>query len=139
MKIMFNDIKPYLRFVRYLTLDSDSNYSPSTPYDARLFFTLDGNSIIEANGIEYSMIKNSLIIINSGINYHLKSPEHSVSYLAINFDFTYAHFNQKTPISPDIVKNYDSKNLINYVTFYKVYPMSRTFSFRVIRILDSEF
>ena len=107
MEITFDSIKPYLRFVRYLTLTSDSVYYPSTPYDARLFYTTDGESVIEADGKPYTMRKNSLIIINSGVSYHLKTPKVSVSYISINFDFTYAQYDKKSPIPPDIIKCYN--------------------------------
>lgn len=138
MEIMFDAIKPYLRFVRYLTLDSNSTFHPSTPYDARLFFTLDGNGIIEADAIAYPMRKNSLIIINSGVNYHLKSPDDFVSYLSINFDYTYAQYNNKKPIPPDIIKRYNSKNLINHVTFSDITELNEVFYIDEISTIEKK-
>ncbi|MBQ1988305.1 MAG: helix-turn-helix transcriptional regulator [Clostridia bacterium] len=117
MKISFNDIKPFLRFVRYLELNQSSSYSPSIPYDARLFYTLDGDSIIKANNKTYHMKKQSLLFINSDIEYHLVTPKNSVVYLAINFDFTFSHTNYKTPLAPDVVKEYNKKKLIEKVEF----------------------
>ena len=117
MEIKFNEIKPYLRFVRYVGLNSASCYVPAIPYDARLFYALDGEGSIKANGKTYHMKKNSLIFINSGIEYHLESPKNSVLYIAINFDLTFSQFDRKAPIIPAVVKEYDYKYLIEHVTF----------------------
>ena len=59
MKIIFDSIKPYLRFVRFLTLSpSSSHCCTTTPnsyiaYDARMFFVIDGNGVIRADGIPF--------------------------------------------------------------------------------------
>ena len=138
MEITFNQIKPYLRFVRYMTIDSDLIYFPSVPYDARLFYTTDGSGIIEAGGIEYPMQKNSLIIINSGVEYHIKSSEKTVTYLSVNFDFTYGQVNQKTPIPPDFVKNYNSKKLINHVTFCDTVELNEVFYIKEMPAIEKK-
>lgn len=138
MEIMFDTIKPYLRFVRYLSLDSNSNFHPSTPYDARLFFTVDGNGSIEVNGKTYLMNRHSLIIINSGVNYHLKTPKSFVSYLSINFDYTYAQYVKKKPIAPDIIKNFNSKNLINHVTFSDITELNEVFYINEFPIVEKK-
>ncbi len=138
MEIMFNEIKPYLRFVRYLTIDPEMDYFLSVPYDARLFFTTDGSGVIKAGGVDYKMEKNSLIIINSGVNYHLKSSEKTVTYLSVNFDFTYGQFNQKTPIPPDFVKNYNSKKLINHVTFCDTVELNEVFYIKEIPAIEKK-
>lgn len=117
MEISFSDIKPYLRFVRYMHLTPTTVYAPFVPYDARLFYVMDGAGVIEANGISYQMQKSSLIFINSGVEYHIISPEDSVSYLAVNFDFTFSSFNQKTPIHPAHVADFDSNKLVAHVKF----------------------
>ena len=127
MEINFNEIKPYLRFVRYLGLNSSSCYAPSIPYDARLFYTFDGEGKIQADGKTYRMRKNSLIFINSGIEYHIEAPAESVLYLVVNFDLIFSHFDHKAPILPAIVNEYDNKNLIEHVVFSDVEEFNRVF------------
>lgn len=117
MEISFSDIKPYLRFVRYMHLTNTSAYAPYVPYDARLFYAMDGESIIEAGGRAYPMQKNSLLLINSGVDYHIKTPEHAVSYLAINFDFTFASFQRSIPIHPAPIDHFDRGKLVSHVEF----------------------
>ena len=117
MEISFYDIKPYLRFVRYMHLDQDTVYAPFIPYDARLFYTLDGESVIVARGVSYPMKKGDLIFINSGVDYHIKTPERAVSYLAVNFDFTFDAFQQSVPIHPAILGDFDRQKLVSHVSF----------------------
>lgn len=115
--MLFNEIKPYIRFSRYMNMDRTSNFSPHVPYDARLFYVYDGEGIIKINNEEYSMKKSSAILINSGIEYHLVKPKQSVTYIAVNFDYTFNQSGQNEPIEPDITKNYDSTRRIENVSF----------------------
>ena len=47
MKLPFSQIKPFLRFVRFLNIDKTSNFSPVIPYDARLFYVLDCKKMLD--------------------------------------------------------------------------------------------
>ena len=87
--MLFNEIKPYVRFSRYLLLDAKSLYFPTYPCDARVFYTQKGSGQIEIEGNIYEMKEGSAVYINSGVKYHLKTPVKSVTYLAVNFDFTF--------------------------------------------------
>ena len=118
MKIPYFQIKPFLRFVRFLNIDKMSKFSPVTPYDARLFYVLDGKGVVMANNKTYTMKKHSLIFINSGVKYHHILPDNFVSYLAINFDFTYNHSNQSIPVQPEPDETYDENKIIEHITFY---------------------
>lgn len=120
MKLPFSQIKPFLRFVRFLNIDKTSSFSPVIPYDARIFYCLDGKGIIMADNKTYTMKKHSLIYINSGVNYHHIIPENRVSYLAINFDFTYEHSHQSIPTSPASYETYDESNIIEHISFSDV-------------------
>ncbi|MBQ3553187.1 MAG: helix-turn-helix transcriptional regulator [Clostridia bacterium] len=117
MKIPFSKIKPFLRFVRFLNIDSTSKFVPVTPYDARLFFVLDGNGIIMADGKTYTLKKHSVIFINSGVRYHHIIPDRFVSYLAINFDFTYEHSDKSIPIPPEPDESYNKDNIVEHIRF----------------------
>lgn len=124
MEITLDAIKPYLRFVRYMHVDTATSYAPFIPYDARLFYTLDGEGTIEACGRDYPMRRGDLIIINSGVDYHIKTPATSVDYLAINFDFTFDAFTQSTPIPPTVIADFDRQKLVSHVSFTDVPDMS---------------
>ncbi len=123
----FDAIKPYLRFVRYVTLHGGTVYDPSTPYDARLFYALEGEGEIEAGGVLYPMRRSSLLIVNSGVSYHIRTPRERVLYLTVNFDYTFAAADQKTPVPPDAPCDYEPKNLINHVTFSDASELDEVF------------
>ena len=105
--MIFENIKPYLRFVRYLEINSDTSYSPHVPYDARMFYTIDGCSTISLQGKSYDMQKGCMLIIPAGVEYLLENPENKVVYIAINFDYTQISADKKTPIPPVPREHFD--------------------------------
>lgn len=100
--MQFEKITPFLRFVRRLDFDFTSSLQENKPYDARFFYVLSGASSIVAAGTEYKMEKGSMIFIPAGTAYRLCTPEGSVSYFAINFDFTNKSKSRYMPIPPCI-------------------------------------
>lgn len=115
--MLFQNIKPYVRFARYLTVYNNSDYPSFTPYDARLFYVIEGSAKILADGKSYIMEKGSFILINSGVDYRLCNPEKKVIYLAINFDYTFENSNLKTPIAPDKSENFIKSKLVSKSVF----------------------
>lgn len=116
--MLFNQINPYVRFARYLIIDKDSYFPEYIPLDARLFYTISGEGIIETEGREYKMIRGSLLIINSGISYHLITPsEKQVCYLALNFDYTYKNHNIKIPVPPAVKEDFQKEQIIEHAEF----------------------
>ena len=115
--MLFENINPYLRFVRYLKIDSDASYSVHMPYDARMFYTTSGDGTITAEGKNYSMNKGCMLIVPAGVGYILETPETNVVYLAVNFDYTRANADKKTPIPPNSPEHFDSKSMTDNTTF----------------------
>ena len=110
--MLFNDIKPFVRYARYLTLDSYSSYPLRIPYDSRLFFTQSGCGVITVGNKKYIMKPGSIILLNSGNTYHLQSPDTNVTYLAFNFDYTWQHSDIIIPIVPDSPQNFQPEQLL---------------------------
>lgn len=115
--MLFEEINPYLRFVRYFELDRTTSYLYHIPYDARFFYAADGNGSIEIGGKEYIMNKGCLLIISPGIEYHIRTPEQKVRYFAVNFDFTKSCADLKMPIAPQTSHYFDSSLITEKVTF----------------------
>lgn len=113
----FSEIKPYVRFARVLTLTETSGFSTYVAYDARLFYVLNGEGIIAVGGRQIKMKKGSAIIINSGVEYRVKKPKESVTYVAFNFDFTYDNCHIKSPVFPAFKDEYDPKKLVSSKKF----------------------
>ena len=52
------------------------------------------------------MPPHALLLINSGIPYHIEAPADFADYIAINFDYTRAAEHLSTPIKPEVKKNF---------------------------------
>ena len=107
----FEKIHPFCRFAQTVTIDNEREFPPSIPLDARLFFTTSGESTIWVNGQEYCMEPGDILFIPVGTKYHIKTPEHAVQYIILNFDFTYERADRTLPIVPMSSKNYDASKL----------------------------
>ena len=113
-----SNIRPYVRYARTLTLGRTSSYpAHSIPYDARLFYAFQGSGIIIVGGHQIKMKKGAALLINSGVEYTHKSPSDSVTYMAVNFDYTDENSTLTTPIAPVTKKDYDPAKLISHVEF----------------------
>ena len=116
-KMLLTDIKPYIRYARYMYMDQTSSFAPHIPCDARLFYVCEGAAIIESGGIEYDLKEGCVLLINAGMEYHLRTPQASVTYLAMNFDYTFAHSDQTIPIPPQHRNIFTPKSLVEKITF----------------------
>ena len=118
---------------------SESNkYPPFIPYDARLFLCVGGSGVISADGVDYKMDRGALIIINSGVPYHLKSGEKEVLYFAVNFDFVFDNSNLTTPVPPSYFDEYAPSRLIGHVEFSDLEEFNKVVYLRGMTHLESK-
>lgn len=115
--MLLQEIHPYIRYARYLHLDKTASYEPHTPLDARLFYVLDGSGCISACGNRYTLSKGNVLMINSGVKYHLVTPENSISYLAVNFDYTFSNSSLSTPVPPKTEAFFRPEQIIENIHF----------------------
>ena len=115
--MQLSHIRPYVRYARTLALSRTSSYPAYIPYDARLFYAMQGSVIITVGGHQIKMKKGAAILINSGVQYTLRSPSESVTYMAVNFDYTDENSSLTTPVNPATKKDYDPSKLISHVEF----------------------
>ena len=120
----FENICPFLRFVRRLDFDSDAYLPPTIPYDARFFYTLSGSSAVIADGTEYTMEKGSLIFIPAGVSYQLITPKESVFYFAVNFDFFQNARSYSVPIPPCYSDAFDDSKITERAHFENSCPFN---------------
>ena len=113
----FSEINPYVRYARYMNMDSASHYMPHIPYDARVFYTYGGSGIITIGKNEYQMNPGNILIINSGIEYHLKTPEGFADYIVLNFDYTQDNRHVTVPVPPETKRFFKKDNIIESITF----------------------
>lgn len=136
--MFFSEIKPYIRFARILHMDKVSHFPPNIPYDARLFYTISGHGSIKVCNKKFEMKKRSLILINSGVEYQLLNPEQPVSYIAVNFDYTFNQSKQSEPVAPDTLNNYDQDRLIENVSFSDIPEFDKYSYFENMQSAESD-
>jgi len=112
--MLFSELNPYIRYARYINLGIDTYFDEVVPLDARLFYTLNGYGKIKVKNTEYEMTPYSLLIINSGIPYLIMTPENSVDYIAINFDYTQKAASCNIPVNPVKENMYKKEMLVDF-------------------------
>lgn len=122
----FNQISPFVRFVHEFDMSNKFYYSAVTPLDARLFFVKDGVGKIQVEGQVYELKKDSALLVNSGVSYHLLTPETFVNYVVVNFDYTQNACHLNMPISPVIKRNFSKEMLVDHVEFEDAPRLSKT-------------
>lgn len=113
----FNEIRPFVRFSRYMTVKNDMAYPEFIPFDSRLFYCTGGNGKILTEGVYYEMTHGSLLIIPAGVKYRLVSPDEEVVYLALNFDYTSGNSHISVPVPPYNAELEDCPPLSEEVNF----------------------
>ena len=127
--MIFENINPFLRFVRYLKINSDTSYPCTIPYDARMFYTSSGSGAITADNERYTMHKGCMLIIPAGTEYKLETPEENVEYLIVNFDYTRISCDKKTPIPPSPKEHFDPKYMTENIKFRNMQAFNSTLYF----------
>ena len=127
--MLFSEINPFLRFVRFQSDNNKTVRQPCRCYDARFFYTMSGNGKITADGNEYIMKKGSALFINAGVQYYLHTPENEVCYCAVNFDYTYESSSIKTAVAPHALSLFDEKRIISKAEFSDMPQFNRTVFF----------
>ncbi len=111
-------IHPFVRYVRYVEIGRMQRYRNVRAYDSRLFYAVCGEGWIEAEGQKYPMRRGSLMILKSGLRYSLGSEAgKSVTYIAVNFDFTHDHSNLKNIIPLCSAKSFDENRILDREAF----------------------
>lgn len=111
--MLLSEITPFVRYARYLNLSGNSYYNEVVGLDARLFYCINGYGKIKIPDTEYEMSTGDLLIICAGIPYHILTPEHSVNYIAINFDYSQNAARQTIPIKPVLPEEFKKCLLVD--------------------------
>ncbi len=111
----FEEIKPYVRYARFLKTIQEREYPKSIPCDCRLFFVDDGVGEIEIEEEKIKIKKGDVLLIKNGIRYHFLNFE--VTYFALNFDYSFDNAYKNIPIPPVSFfekENYEPVENVNF-------------------------
>lgn len=109
------EISPFARFVRYISMEKETEFPPYIPRDARLFCVTQGLGIIQVEEEVINLEKGQVLYINSGVKYRHMPCE--VTYLAVNFDFTDSFSYLEAPIHNINPIKHQSYNVLESITF----------------------
>ena len=85
------------------------------------------------------MPRGSALIWQSSLPYHLISPlDGTVSYIALNFDFTYEHFAKNYPIPPDTENDFKPDNVLERVDFIDLPIFNEIVHVNDMEIIESD-
>lgn len=119
-----SQINPFIRYAIHLDLNAFSEIEQVIALDARLFYVVEGYGKIKVNSDLYEMSENSLLIVNSGIPYHILTPESSIKYIQINFDFTQKSASCFQPVTPVAIENFSKEMLLDFIEFEDSFLLS---------------
>ena len=140
--MLIEEIRPFVRFVRTLDIDKEIHWGASVPRDCRLFYTEQGKGVISTDRKEFYMEQGSILIIPAGYVYSLVPS--NVTYLAVNFDYTWKNSKLNYPVPPLIIRKGDRGELIENVIFQDAtelndcmyYPNGCTYGTLLHRMLE---
>lgn len=107
-----SEINPFIRYAHYIPINESAEYKSTIPYDHRLFYMYDGAASVQTNQKCYTMDKGDVLIIPSGNEYRLLTPENKAVYIALNFDYTRLNRGHKKPIPPVVADSFNSQLIL---------------------------
>ena len=120
----FAQIKPFVRYARFLTLSDSDRFLGMIPYDSRLFFTVSGKGTVRIGKTVYDMLPGTLLLIPTETEYDLCESTDTVTYLALNFDYTFAHTELQLPVPPVVRSQFSPERIIEKTVFADVSELS---------------
>ena len=108
-----SEVKPFVRFARYMRLDASSSYPVTFACDSRLFYTVDGSSVLTVGGECYRMERGDLMIFTAGTSYQICPGAPQVTYIVLNFDFTFNNSNLTVPVPPKATDEFREGDVID--------------------------
>ena len=123
-KMSFSEIKPFVRYARYMEIEENTVLPHAIPCDSRLFYTLNGTGKVEVNGTSYQMTRGDTLIFGAGTEYRICPAENNVTYVILNFDYTFGHSHLSNPIPPKAPETFCNSDVIEQVCFEDVDELS---------------
>ncbi len=112
--MLLQDINPYIRYASKISIATINGCFKSKDY--RLFYVNNANDTIKTGGKTFPFKTNCLFIIPAGIQYEFNIT-HTVSFTAINFDYSQSRRSQTEPFPPINAKENNLKETIYKETF----------------------
>lgn len=112
--VLFNEIRPFVRYVQRLSINDNIRFLNSVAYDNRLFYIAEGSGIIRVGEQVYHVKSGVLMLWRAGASYDLTCEEgQSYTMLGCNFDFTQKSSVKSAPVPPDRAELFDKNEILD--------------------------
>lgn len=115
--MLFSEIRPFVRYAHTFSSSDKATYESKKPYDNRLFYAQDASVSIFAENKAHRLRAGDILLIPSGVSYRLLPSDQKASCIGINFDYTQAHRDLRTPIPPSDTVRYDPAKQLESLLF----------------------
>ena len=103
-------LHPFIRYAHLIPIDEHTPFSARIAYDHRFFFVYEKEADFIVADTPYQLTAGDAMIIRSGTEYLIVGDTRG-TLLGVNFDFTHAHSNKRSPI-PLATKDAFDKSLV---------------------------
>ena len=139
--VTLNSIKPFVRFCRRLNVKDYNSYPYAVKcYDARLYYCIEGSGNFMIANEVYEIKAGTAILFPALTEYsYLPSSDNPMSFIAINFDYTYDFCNIFTPIPPSKTSEFKKEKSIDLVNFLDVKQLNSPIILKKMKALEPKF
>jgi AraC-like DNA-binding protein len=138
--LKFENIKPYVRYAKILTLASNYAVRGSKAYDHRLLYFFSGEAEVTVDGVKRRATRGSFFLWNSGLEYSIVAQNSSgFSAMYVNFDYTYGSKNNTLAIPTVNADRYDITGRLEDIEFIDVIEFNRPVYLPDMRSLELDF
>ena len=117
-EVSYKEIKPFVRYARYLDKDMYLHLHEMKGCDARLLYCCEGAGMVYVDGVEYEIKEGTLLVFKSGVRYkYVLENVKNLRFIALNFDFLYDNSTQTTPIPPKKLEDFDEESILQDIYF----------------------
>lgn len=105
---------PFIRFAEKLRFEFQRG--PSKTYDCRFLYTMDGEAVVQVEGVDYTVSRGSLVMFQPNTQYMI-IPKNAVDMLVFDFDFTQDYSDTDGYLIPCPVSSYQPENAHSHISF----------------------
>lgn len=103
-------LKPFVRYIRTITIRNDDFPNYIIPYDCRLFYVTGNTGRLYFESENCELVPGTVVMWSSGMKYHMEPIDcEQIEMIAVNFDLTDEHCDSAFPIPPSLEENFDER------------------------------
>lgn len=138
-QMRFEDIKPYVRYAKILTCNSDYEINRTRAYDNRLIYFFEGAADVIIDDVSYIAERGSMFIWQSDNVYSIFAKETGFRALYVNFDYTYGSKNNSLAMPTVEMAKFNPSQRLEEVFFTDAPEFNSPMYFSDMRSIELDF